>query len=79
MSAFPRLFAPGRIGARTLWLQLGVINREAAALADAAGLDVVMDRCVKIEYARLYGGLNYAGVNTGVISSKRPPCPALPD
>ncbi len=68
-----------RIGARTLWLQLGVINHEAAALADAAGLDVVMDRCVKIEYARLYGGLNFAGVNTGVISSRRPPCPALPE
>ena len=68
-----------RIGARTLWLQLGVINHEAAAIADAAGLDVVMDRCVKIEYARLYGGLNFAGVNTGVISSRRPPCPALPE
>lgn len=66
-----------RIGARCLWLQLGVINREAAAMADAAGLDVVMDRCVKIEYARLFGGLNYAGVNTQVISAKRPPCPPL--
>ena len=67
-----------RIGARCLWLQLGVINREAAGLASAAGLDVVMDRCVKIEYARLFGGLNYAGVNTRVISAKRPPCPMLP-
>ncbi|OHC67294.1 MAG: CoA-binding protein [Rhodocyclales bacterium RIFCSPLOWO2_02_FULL_63_24] len=66
-----------RIGARCLWLQLGVINREAAAKADAAGLDVVMDRCVKIEYARLFGGLNFAGVNTQVISAKRPPCPPL--
>lgn len=64
-----------RLGARCLWLQLGVINEEAAALADAAGLDVVMDRCVKIEFARLHGGLNFAGVNTGVIASKRPPCP----
>lgn len=67
-----------RIGAKCLWLQLGVIHREAAAKADAAGLDVVMDRCVKIEYARLFGGLNYAGVNTQVISAKRPSCPPLP-
>lgn len=67
-----------RIGARCLWLQLGVINSEAAALAAGAGLDVVMDRCVKIEYARLFGGLNYAGVNTRVISAKRPSCPPLP-
>lgn len=66
-----------RIGARCLWLQLGVINQEAAARAARAGLDVVMDRCVKIEYARLFGGLNYAGVNTQVISAKRPPCPPL--
>jgi predicted CoA-binding protein len=66
-----------RIGAKCFWLQLGVINREAAGKAAEAGLDVVMDRCVKIEYARLFGGLNYAGVNTQVISAKRPPCPPL--
>jgi predicted CoA-binding protein len=60
------------IGARCLWQQIGVLNQEAADLAAAAGLDVVTDRCVKIEHARLFGGLNWAGVNTRVISAKRP-------
>ncbi len=60
------------IGARALWQQLGVENREADALVRAAGLDSVMDRCVKIEHARLFGGLGWAGVNTKVISAKRP-------
>ena len=60
------------IGARCLWQQIGVVNRDAAALARAAGLDAVMDRCVKIEHARLFGGLHWAGVNTRVISAKRP-------
>jgi predicted CoA-binding protein len=60
------------IGAKCLWMQLGVINAEAASRATGAGLDVVMDRCVKIEHGRLFGGLNYAGVNTRVISSRRP-------
>lgn len=60
------------IGARVLWQQLGVKNEEAAARARAAGLDAVMDRCVKIEHGRLFGGLNWVGVNTRVISAKRP-------
>lgn len=62
------------IGARVLWMQLGVVNAEAARKAEAAGLEVVMDRCVKIEYARLFGGLNWFGVNTGIVSARRPPC-----
>jgi predicted CoA-binding protein len=60
------------IGAKCLWLQLGVENAEAEAKAARAGLQVVHDRCVKIEHARLFGGLNWAGVNTKVISAKRP-------
>jgi predicted CoA-binding protein len=60
------------IGAKVLWMQLGIRNEEAAAIANAAGLEVVMNRCVKIEHARLMGGLNWAGVNTGVISARRP-------
>ncbi len=60
------------IGAKCLWQQLGVVNEEADRLAREHGLDSVMDRCVKIEHARLFGGLSWAGVNTGVISAKRP-------
>ena len=61
-----------RIGARCLWQQIGVANAEADAAARAAGLDSVMNRCVKIEHARLFGGLHWAGVNTRVISARRP-------
>lgn len=60
-----------RIGARVLWLQLGIRNDEAARIAEAAGLKVVMNRCPKIEYARLHGELGWNGINSRVISSKR--------
>jgi predicted CoA-binding protein len=58
-------------GAKAVWMQLTVRNDEAAARARAAGLEVVMNRCMKIEYGRLFGELGWCGVNTGVISSKR--------
>ena len=60
-----------QIGAKCLWQQIGVMNLEADALARDAGMDSVMDRCVKIEHGRFFGGLNLVGVNTGVISAKR--------
>lgn len=60
-----------QVGAKTFWAQLGLRSEEAAQTAHAAGLEVVMDRCLKIEHARFHGGLHLAGFDTGVISSKR--------
>ena len=60
------------IGAKIIWLQLGVKNESASEIASAAGLTYVENRCVKIEHGRLFGGLNWVGVNTKVISAKRP-------
>ncbi|MBM9460215.1 CoA-binding protein [Nocardioides sp. zg-536] len=59
------------IGAPALWIQLGIVNEEAAADARARGLTVVMDRCIKIEHARFHGGLHIAGFDTGQISARK--------
>jgi uncharacterized protein len=59
------------VGASSLWFQLGLVHDEAAAMAEAAGLTVVQDKCLKIEHARFKGGLRTAGFDTGVISAKR--------
>jgi uncharacterized protein len=61
-----------QIRAKFFWQQLGVLNHEAVALVESAGLTSVIDRCLKIEHARIFGGLNFVGVNTKVISAKRP-------
>lgn len=60
-----------RLGASVLWLQLGIVHHEAAARARAAGLEVVQDRCIKMEHCRYFGGLNVVGLSTGVIGSRR--------
>ena len=59
-------------GLRTIWMQIGVIDEAAAERARSRGLEVVMDRCPKMEHQRLFGELSRAGVNTGIISSRRP-------
>ncbi|MDX2289077.1 MAG: CoA-binding protein [Hyphomicrobiaceae bacterium] len=60
------------LGLKVVWMQLGVRNDAAAAVAEAAGLRVIMNRCPKIEYGRLSGEIGWAGVNARTISSKRP-------
>ena len=60
------------IGARCLWLQFGVISHEGAEIAVAGGMDVVMDRCIKVEHARYLGRMHWLGLNTGTISARRP-------
>jgi len=59
-----------QVGAKVLWMQLGVVSEEAARIAREAGLEVVMDRCCKIEHARFFGGLRTIGLNTGVVTSR---------
>jgi predicted CoA-binding protein len=65
-------------GAKAIWFQYGVVNEEAIALADSAGLDVVVDRCIKVESARLDGGLSMGGINSGRITSRRSAMMARP-
>ena len=60
------------LGAKVIWMQLGIINVEARQTALDAGLEVVMDRCMKIEHARFHGGLNFAGIRTNLITSRKP-------
>jgi uncharacterized protein len=59
------------VGAKTVWVQLGIWNEEAARYGESKGLTVVMDRCIKVEHARFHGGLHLMGFDTGVISAKK--------
>ena len=61
-----------RLGLKTIWMQLGVINEDAAALAREAGLTVIMDRCPKIEYGRMSGEISWMGVNRKLIDNRKP-------
>ncbi|HEY2445298.1 MAG TPA: CoA-binding protein [Rhizomicrobium sp.] len=61
-----------RLGLKTIWMQLGVINEDAAALAREAGLNVVMDRCPKIEYGRMSGEISWMGINRKLIDNRKP-------
>src|SRR4029077_18132513 len=65
------------IGAKVVWMQLGIRNDEAAAIAASAGLEVVMDRCPKIEFGRLGGELSWSGVNSGIVRNRAPQAPTL--
>ena len=60
-----------QIGARTFWMQLRVVSEEAARIAEEAGMDVVMDRCIKMEHGRYNGSMHWVGMNTGIITAKR--------
>jgi hypothetical protein len=59
------------VAAKAIWFQYGVVNEEAISLADEAGLDVVVDRCIKVESARFDGGLHLGGMNTGLLTARR--------
>ncbi len=77
-TVLPLVSEAREIGAKVFWMQIGVINDEAAAQAAAAGMDVVIDRCVKIEHCRFYGkkdyGLDVVGLQTGIVTSDRYEC-----
>ena len=59
------------VGVPAIWFQYGVVNPEAIALADAEGMSVVVDRCIKVEHARFCGGLSMSGLNSGIVTSRR--------